>query len=295
MPERGRPSASSGNAYHDVRVALCLIDLLEDASFTSVAVETLDATDDLVVRRSDGRVRYEQVKERAPHGSWTAQNLIKEGVLGQFIRQNRVDPDGELVLFTASDASDFREVAERARNASANHPHEEFGWQAAQAEWERRLDGRRNFVDQMLNRIGTEDGYQGITLRDLFQVLTCLQVLDASGGLDQVRLRTVQRLRPLVDDPARALQILEDLARNAGIRRGVISRREVETSLERGGAGPRFDAFALTIDADAYAEKILHESMAVDVAKLTALAPNNSPRPSRCGTIAGRQTARKVD
>ncbi len=61
----------------------------------------------LIVSRSN------QVKERAPHGSWTAQTLIKEGVLGQFIRQNRIDPDGELVLYTASDASDFREVSRR--------------------------------------------------------------------------------------------------------------------------------------------------------------------------------------
>lgn len=85
MAERGRPAASEGNAYHDVRVALCLIDLLEDASFRSVAVETLDETDDLVVRRFDGRVRYEQVKERAPRGTWTAQSLIKEGSRRSFV------------------------------------------------------------------------------------------------------------------------------------------------------------------------------------------------------------------
>lgn len=112
MPEKGRPSASSGNTYHDVRVAHCLIDLLEDSSILTVAVETLDATDDLVVRGSDGTVRYEQVKERAPHGSWTALNLLREGVLDQFIRQYQVNPHGEFVLFTGSDASAFREVTE---------------------------------------------------------------------------------------------------------------------------------------------------------------------------------------
>ena len=144
MPERGRPSASSGNAYHDVRVTHWLIDLLEDESFTSVGVETLDAIDDIVVRRQDGTARYEQVKERAPSGNWTVQRLSSEGILGQFVRQHRVTPESELVLYTGSSAEDFREVAERARNASANHPSDESGWLAAVAEWQQRLEGRWN-------------------------------------------------------------------------------------------------------------------------------------------------------
>ena len=278
MPERGRPAASSGNAYHDVRVASCLIDLLEDISVTSVAVETLDAIDDLVVQRSGGRVRYEQVKERAPNGSWTAQRLSDEGVLKQFVRQHRIDPNGELVLFTASNASDFREVVERARNASGNHPSDELGRPAALAEWKQRLQGRRSFVDQILSRIATEDCQHTITWQDLLEVLACVQVLDAQGTIDQLRERSVQRLRLLVDDPVRALETFERLARDAAINRSVIRRYEVETALTQDGSGPRLAAFALAIDADAYAEEIQRESAAVDIAKLTSLVPHFDSR-----------------
>ena len=274
MPEKGRPAASSGNAYHDVRVAFCLIDLLEDVSVTSVAVETLDAIDDLVVQRSDGPVRYEQVKERAPGGSWTAQRLSDEGVLGQFVRQHRLDPSGELVLFTGSDASDFREVVERARNASVNHPTDELGRQAALAEWKQRLKGRRSFVDQILSRIATEARQHTVSWHDLHEVLACVQVLDAQGTITQLRERSVQRLRLLVDDPVRALETLERLARDAAIRRRVIRRCEVETALQEGGSGPRLAGFVLTIDTDAYAEEIQLESAAVDIAKLTSLVPH---------------------
>ena len=80
MPERGRPAASSGNAYHDVRVANYLIDFLDNVTIRSVAVETLDAIDDLVIHRSNGTTRYEQVKERAPSGRWTPRRLIDEGI-----------------------------------------------------------------------------------------------------------------------------------------------------------------------------------------------------------------------
>ena len=275
MPERGRPAASSGNAYHDVRVASCSIDLLEDVSVISVAVETLDAIDDLAVQRSDGTVRYEQVKERAPGGgSWTAQRLSDEGVLKQFIRQHRLDPSGELILFTGSDASDFREVVERARNASANHQYDELGRQAAQAEWTRRLEGRRNFVDQIFSRIKTEDRQQTVTLQDLYEVLACVHVFDAQGTIGQLRERNVQRLRLLVDDSVRALETLERLARDAAIRRGVIRRYEVETALKEDGSGPRLARFVLAIDTDTYAEEIQRESAAIDIAKLTSLVPH---------------------
>ena len=274
MPERGRPSASSGNAYHDVRVALCLIDLLEDASVSSVVVESLDATDDLVVHCSDGMVRYEQVKERAPGGHWTATRLSDEGVLRQFVLQHRSDPHGELVLFTGSDASDFREVVERARNAFANHPSDEPGRQAAETEWKRRLKGRRNFVEQILSRITTEDCPHAVTWRYLHEVLDRVQVLDAQGTIAQLRERGLQRLRLLVDDPVRALQTLERLAREAAIRRGAIRQRVVETALKQDGSGPFLALFALAVDADAYAAKILGESAAVDVAKLMSLVPS---------------------
>jgi hypothetical protein len=274
VAERGRPSASSGNAYHDVRVALCLIDLLEDSSIVSIAVEALNETDDLVVKHSEGSVRYEQVKERAPRGRWTPTLLVSEGILRQFIAQHQADPSGELVLFTASDASDFREVAERARNACANHPADQVGLQAAHAEWEARLAGHRPFIDRMLMRVAKDAPFQDVTRQGLFQVLAHVLVRDASGAVEQLRERAVQRLRLLVDDPHRALQTLEGLARDAAIRRGVIDRRHVEAALEHDGSGPRFNVFALAIDPDAYAQKIASESTAVDVAKLVALEPN---------------------
>ena len=274
MPERGRPAAGSGNAYQDVRVAACLIDLLEDAMVTSVAVETLDAIDDLVVRRSDAPPRYEQVKERAPNGSWTARRLIDEGVLKQFLRQHRADPNGEFVFFTGSDASDFREVVERARNASANYTSDGRERQAALAEWQQRLAGRRSFVEQILSRVPPETGQHPVTWQDLQAVLARVQVLDAQGTIDQLRERSVQRLRLLVDDPARAQDTLERLARNAAIRRGVIRRHDVETALERDGSGPRVATFTLAIDTDAYAERLQRESAAVDIANLPPLVPH---------------------
>ena len=275
MPEKGRPAASSGNAYQDVRVATCLIDLLEDVSVTSVAVETLDEIDDLVVRRAGRAVRYEQVKERAPSsGRWTAQRLSDEGVLRQFLRQHRVEPSGELVLFTGSDASDLREVVDRARNASGNHSNDELGRQAALTEWKRRLEGRHRFVEQILSRIATEDRQHTMTWQDLHQLLARVRVLDAQGTIDQLREREVQRLRHLVDDPTRAFNTLEQMAREAAICRGVIGRPDVEASLTRDGSGPRLAAFTLSINEGAYAHRIQRESAAVDVAKLPPLVPH---------------------
>lgn len=248
MAERGRPSASSGNAYHDIRVVHWLIYLLEDASLTSVAVETLDAIDDLVIRRSNGTVRYEQVKERTSGGTWTARRLTEDGVIDQIVRQYQNDPNGEFVFYTASVASDFREVAERARNAFTNYPCDESGRQAALAEWNQRLQGKRRFVNQILHGIATDNGRQTITHRGLHSVLARVQVLDASGTLQQHRERAVQRLRPLVEDPERALQTLELLAQDAAIRRGILTRPKVEAAVHRDGCGPRAAAFALYID-----------------------------------------------
>ena len=291
MAERGRPSASSGNAYHDIRVAHWLIDLLEDASLTSVAVETLDAIDDLVIRRSDGKVRYEQVKERTSRGTWTAKRLTKDGVIDQFVRQHQNDPNGEFVFYTASVASDFREVAERARNAFANYPCDESGRQAALAEWNQRLQGKRRFVNQILHGIAADNGRQTITHRDLHSVLARVYVLDASGTLQQHRERAVKRLRLLVEDPERALQTLEQVAHDAAIRRGILTRPNVEAALLRDGCGPRFAAFALNIDQTTYAEKIQQESTAIDVAKLPSMEPQfqSPPRtPFQLAEVTGK-------
>ena len=275
MPEIGRPSASSGNAYQDVRVASRLIDLLTNARLISVAVETLDETDDLVVQCAGGRVWYEQVKERAPGGRWTARRLCDEEILRQFVQQHRINANCDLALFTGSDASDFREVTERARNASANHSSDERARQSALAEWERRL-GRRHgaFVDQILRRMVAEGSCQPVTRPELFEILVCVRVLDASGTINQLRERCVERLQSLVDDPNRALVTLEGLAREAAIRRRVIRRRELEIALEEDDTGPRFASFAISIDAEAYEAKILDESAAVDIAKLKPLVPN---------------------
>jgi hypothetical protein len=275
-----------------VRVAHCLIDLLVDSSVVAVGVETLDATDDLVVRRSDGTARYEQVKERAPRGNWTAAKLVSEGVLEQFIQQHQIDPTGELVLYTASDASAFREVAERGRNASENHPLDKSGRQSARLEWERRLGvGDRNSVQQMVRRTQSRPGRSTFTHGALFDVLARVRVWDASGSIDHLRERAVERLKLLVDDPKQALVALEGLARDAAIRRGVIRRPEVETALEHEGAGPRFGVFALAVDPAEYATRILQESASVDVAKLPPLVPTlDSPsgRPFSLDTVTGR-------
>ena len=296
MPERGRPSAGSGNAYQDVRAASYVLDLLTSARFTSVAVETLDETDDLVVQGADGRVTYEQVKERAPGGGWTARRLCEGGILRQFVHQYRVDANCELVLFTGSDASVFREVTKRARNASANHSPDERGRQSAQNEWKRRLSRRHNtFVEELLRRMVGDGGSRAVTPEELFEVLASVRVLDASGTIDQLRERCVERLQLLVDDPNRAMVTLEGLAREAAIDRAIIGRRELENALEEDGTGPRFADFAIRIDAEAYEAKILDESAAVDIAKLRPLVPNlDSPSEVAFNTdsVSGRTLLR---
>lgn len=274
MAEKGRPSASSGNAYHDIRVAHCLIDLLEDPSLASVAVETADAIDDLVIRRSDGAARYEQVKERAPGTSWTATQLINQDIVGQFIRQFETDPNGTFVLFTASDASKFREASERARNALENHSNDEQDRDAALTEWRQRLQSLTRFVDQLLSRLAKTNPRATLIWKDLQSILACVTVLDNSGTADQLRTRGAKRLRPLADDPIRAFQTLECLARNAAISRRVLTRGIVETALSRDGSGLRPTALPLSIDAPAYAKKIEQDSNAVDVAKLPRLEPS---------------------
>ena len=291
MAERGRPSASSGNAYHDIRVAHCLVDLLEDESFTSVAVETLNPTDDLVVRQSDGRSRYEQVKERAPRGNWTALRLTSECILDQFIRQYRTDPNCELVFFTGSDASNFREVTERARNASTNHPYDTSGRAAAVVEWSERLKGLRSFVDEILCQIAKNNGREILSLQDLHAVLACVKVLDTSGTKEQLRERGAQRLRPLVDHPTRAFETLVRLAADAAIRRGVLTRGDVEKALSQDGSGLRHAALSFAIDAKAYAEKIQQEANAINVAKLPSLEPqfrSSSETPLLLDKVTGK-------
>ena len=251
-----------------------VVDLLEDPLLVSVAVETTDATDDLVVRRSDGTARYEQVKERAPGTSWTPAQLVNQDILGQFIRQYEVDRKGEFVLFTASDSSQFREVVERARNACKNHPCDELGREAALVEWRQRLKGLSTFVDQILTRMAKNRGQDTITWKELIAILACVTVSDTSGTTDQLRTRGTQRLRPLADDPNRAFQTLEHLARNAAIVRGILTRKNVETALRNDGSGFRHTALSVMIDAQAYAEKIEQNSKAVDVAKLPGLKPS---------------------
>ena len=178
------------------------------------------------------------------------------------------------MLFAASDASKFREVVERARNASTNHPCNEQGREAALVEWRQRLKGLHSFVDQILTRLRKTNGKNTLTWHNLYALLARVTVLDASGTTDQLRTRGVERLRPLVEDPTRALQTLECMARNAAIRRGVLTRRDVEGALRQDGSGLRHTALSLMIDAQAYAEKIHKDSYAIDVAKLPRLEPS---------------------
>ena len=130
-----------------------------------------------------------------------------------------------------------------------------------------------------------------MTLQELFAVLANVQVLDASGTIEQLRERNVRRLRPLVDEADRAEQTLERMAREAAISRRVIRQPQVVKALEQDGAGPRLARFALSVDVDAYAEKLQSDSMAVDVAKLPSLVPNvdsGSGSPFQLDTVNGR-------
>ena len=141
-------------------------------------------------------------------------------------------------------------------------------------EWRQRLKGLSRFVDQILTRIAKNSGQDTLTWKDLYAILACVTVLDASGTTDQLRRRGTERLRPLVDDPTRAFQALEGLARNAAISRSVLTRGDVETALRQDGSGLRHTALSLTIDVQAYAEKIDQQSHAIDVAKLPRLEPS---------------------
>ena len=287
MPERGRPSTSSGNAYHDVRVAGYLIDLIRDPSIASVGVETCDSVDDIVVNRTDQPTIYEQVKETAPGGgTWTALRLVAEGVLGQFVHQHQDDPDGELIFFTGAVASTFREVAERARHTFSNHQLDS-GREAALAEWERRSGHLWRFVEHVVDRLSSRVGCQGVTLQELYEVFVCVRVLDSSATITELRNRCVERLRDFTDHPNRALQTLERMARNAAIQRGIIRQHHVETALLEDGASPHRHLLAVEIDAEAYTGILLQESAASDAARLS---PLESQLDSPEGTVVTPKT-----
>ena len=275
MPERGRPAASSGNAYHDVRVAICLIDLLDSVTVTSVAVETLDEIDDVVVQCSDGTTRYEQVKQRAPSGRWTAQRLTRASSDSFFASIELIPTASSSCLPDL-----MRPTFVKSWNAHGTRPPIIPTTRQVAKPPQPNGNGASRVgavsSTRFSSRIPTVDGEHGehtVTWQDLHAVLARVQVLDAQGTIDQLRDRSAQRLRPLVDDPARALDTLERLARNAATRRSVIQRSDVETALTGDGSGPRFEAFTFAFNADAYADQVQRESAAVDIAQLPPLVP----------------------
>ena len=147
------------------------------------------------------------------------------------------------------------------------------------------------FGDEILCRTANNNGGEILSRQDLQAILACVRVLDTSGTKEQLRERGAQRLRPLVDHPTRAFETLERLATDAAIRRGVLTRREVEAALGEDGSGLRTAALSFTIDAKAYAEKIQKEANAIDVAKLPSLEPqfhSSSETPVHLDIVAGK-------
>ena len=142
-------------------------------------------------------------------------------------------------------------------------------------------------MEQVVDRLPSEFGCQGITLQELYEVFVCVRVLDSSGRITDLRNRCVERLRDFTDHPDRALQTLERMARDAAIQRGIIRQLQVETALLEDGAGPHRHLLAVEIDADAYTEILLHESAASDTARLS---PLESQLDSPGGTVLTPET-----
>lgn len=252
----------------------CFLELVEDPAVESVGIETFDATDDISVRRATGVNRHEQVKERSVGSTWTPAALVSQGVIAQFIAQIEADPRCEVLLFTASDATAFRESAERAKNASGNHGQDDPGRRDAEDEWTARLKGNDKFVTELLEKFNAAQGKR-ISRSVLFNTLAKTLVQDSSGQIDQLRSMLVTRLRYLLDDPrlaADSLEALEGLARNAAIKRQSVRQIDVVGAL-RGVGAQLLAATSAVLDLSGYRTRIERESTSVDIAQLPRLAP----------------------
>ncbi len=261
MPELGRPTASAGNAYHDVTTALRLVEMVQDGQIEYVWPEAVAPVDDIKVAFVSSE-RFEQVKEHAPASSWTAAGLQSEGILDQFARQHALAPEAQLVLVTASDARNIRELTTRAASALRNSPGNPA---EAVAEWRSRLSAE---LDAVASDIGARLGKSD---EDTIVLLATVVVQDNQGSLDQRRDQLNSALNGLVKDVARGATALEDLARDCGMRRDKIRRSDVRHALAEAEAGPLTGAWAAHVDLESYAAQLDERERLLDPAALPEL------------------------
>jgi len=151
VPSRGRAggrAGASGYDFQDIYIALQLAKLLmgdRDAILEVLwekrAIDfgvgrgaELVHVDDAIIRRSDGRCIYVQVKENAPTGGWSAANFVRSGVAGQFWNQwqekTETDrPRTGLKLASAGDVSSLAMVVDDALRS--NTPAELLSFEAS--------------------------------------------------------------------------------------------------------------------------------------------------------------------
>jgi hypothetical protein len=259
MPEAGRPAASAGNAYHDVTTALRLVEMLRDSRIEYVWPEAVEPVDDIKISYSDGSGRFEQVKEHAPGKSWSPAALFSEGVLGQFLEQHATDSRSQLVLVTASDAREMQELATRAESALHNNPGDPG---EALREWFARLTAElRDVVAHICERTK-------LSSSALLGLLAVIRIEDNQGRIDQRRANLATRLHGLVTHPGLGAKALEDLAREASIRRDKLRRIDVEEALTDGQAEPLKSAWALHVDLETYAGRLDETARILDASNL---------------------------
>jgi len=262
MPERGRPTADSGNAYHDVTVVIRMVELIRDPRIVDVTPEAAAPTDDIRTRLAGGPARYEQVKERAPGTTWSASALVGQKVLRQFLRQQDHDREARLNFVTGSDAGLLREISDRARSAAANYPEDAVRGEAEW--WDRLSEEQRRFCRTVCRMLS-------ISQDRLFFLASAITVEDNQGLLTQRREGAATSLALLVSDGREAEWALERLARTRAIERRAIRRSDVEETLAEAGLQIHFGHWAFAIDHDAYASQLRALMSDLDAAGLPEL------------------------
>ena len=275
MPEAGRPTVESGNSYHDVAVVHRLLDMLLGVEIVEVWPEAIEPVDDIRLQLATGGAAFIQVKEVSPGARWTVATLDSEGIFGAFLEQHRRQPASKLILHTGSSARDLREVADRARNALANHADLE----GAVAEWEARLRGHLKFIE------GTQ-ARTGLTRADALRFFAAILVEDSQGTVAQRRSRAVERLSQLVDNPAEALTHLEGLARASAAQRLKIDQKRVVDVLTDAGLPVSTSAIRTPPDFAAYARQLGEVAAALNTADLPPLDLSIEIEGTRVSAIA---------
>jgi hypothetical protein len=151
MPASGGQSTAHGIRYEAWAVVYELTDVLAGSSdwvrpqAQSVGVvpgspSISPVVDDYIVCRKGTRF-YHSAKHSAPGwGRWTILRLIKEGVLDQFARQHREDPDAQLVLTTQSASPFLGELCSRAgRSQTLQELREDRFTKELSQDWDRAL------------------------------------------------------------------------------------------------------------------------------------------------------------